>query len=542
MKPAPRPHVLREATSRQLLDALPAARVARAPGLRWQPWLLLLAALAGPAAAVEPAIGFASGMVLQQAMPLPVFGTAAPGERVTVALAAARAEATADAAGRWLATLPPQAASREPRQLVITGGDDRVVLEDVLVGEVWLCAGQSNLLFPLARAVDSASEIAAADRPLLRLFAWQPAAGGDRGAYSAGQLAALEPGRFATGSWMRCRPEAAAGFSAVGYCLGATLADKLELPVGIIAVAVGGTPAEAWVAKETLAATPATRPLVSGNWLDNPLLDDWCRSRARDNLARASAGEATMPRDDLGPAHPFKPGFMWEAGIAPLVPLAIRGVAWYQGESNAASSERVRQHEVILPVLVAGWRRAFGRELPFGVVQLPGMNRPHWPAFRDGQRRLAEAIPGTGLVVTIDLGDPRDVHPADKRPVGERLASWAIADVYGKPGPATGPLPAKAVADAAGRVTVSFRGTGGGLATADGQPPRHLEVAGPDGGFQPAVATIDGDSLIVEPAGPAPGGGIRQVRHAWLPFPEPKPNLTGQTGLPATPFEIEIER
>jgi sialate O-acetylesterase len=493
-------------------------------------------ALSGGVGAVEPAGCFTSQMVLQQGMPLPVWGTAEPGERVRVAFADAHAEATADAAGRWHVTLPPHDASREPRSLVIAG-DERVVLDDVLVGEVWLCAGQSNMLLPLTKAADAKREIAAADQPLLRLFAWQAAASGDRGAYSAEQLAALDAGRFGAGSWRQSSPETAAGFSAVGYFFGATLAESLDVPVGIIAVAVGGTPAEAWVAREALAADEQTRLLVSGNWLDNPVLDRWCIERARDNLSLALTAKAPAPRDDLGPAHPFKPGFLWEAGIAPLVPLAIRGVAWYQGESNAESAERVGQHAAIFPVLVADWRRAWGRELPFGIVQLPGMDRPHWPAFRDGQRRLTEVIPGTGLVVTIDLGDPRDVHPTDKRPVGERLAAWALADVYGRPGPATGPRPIRAVADAAGRVTVSFKDAGGGLATRDGQPPRHLEVAGPDGQFQPAKAAIAGDSLLVEP----PRGGIRTIRYAWQPFPKPRANLTGGTGLPATPFEIEVE-
>ena len=507
-----------------------------------------LLAWAATAAAVEPSIGFTSQMVLQQGLPLPVHGKATPGERVQVAFGIAQAEATADATGRWQATLPPQAASRQPRQLLISGDHDRVVLEDVLVGEVWLCAGQSNMLLPLSRAADATREIAAAtreiaaaERPMLRLFSFEAAAGGDRGAYTREQLVALEPGRFGWGSWQRCTPKTAADFSAVGYFLGATLVEALDVPVGIMCVAVGGTPAEAWVSRDALAANPPTRSLVAGDWLENPTLARWCVERARDNLAPALAGRTTVPRDVLGPAHPFKPGFMWEAGIAPFGPLAIRGVCWYQGESNADSPARVAQHEAIFPVLVADWRRAFGRELPFGIVQLPGLDRPDWPAFRDGQRRLAEQIPGTGLVVTIDLGDPKDVHPADKRPIGERLAAWALASVYGRAGPATGPLPVAATRGGDGRVTVTFQATGGGLATSDGQPPRLIEVAGPDGHFQAAQARIAGDSLVVEPAVKPPTGKIVQLRYAWRPYPELRPNLTGQTGLPATPFEFHVE-
>lgn len=512
------------------------------PGRAFRALLAIgLSAAATAAAAVEPAIGFSSRMVLQQGLPLPVFGTASPGERVTVEFDAARAEATANASGCWQVTLPPQEASRESRTLVISGERKRVVLEDVLVGEVWLCAGQSNMLLPLTRAADSRREIAAADRPDLRLFSFAAAASGDRGAYSREQLAALEPARFGRGSWQRCTPASAAGFSAVGYCFAATLATALDVPVGVICVAVGGTPAEAWVSREALAADPATRPLVTGDWLANPVLDRWCGARAQDNLSHALRGQAAVPRDALGPNHPFKPGFMWEAGLAPFVPLAVRGVCWYQGESNAEAAERVAQHEAIFPVLVAEWRRAFGRELPFGIVQLPGMDRPHWPAFRDVQRRLAERIPGTGLVVTIDLGNAKDVHPADKRPVGERLAAWALASVYGRAGPGTGPLPVAATRGQDGRVTITFRPTGDGLATSDGQPPRLFEVAGPEGEFQAAIARITGESLVVESAGEPPTGGIVKIRHAWRPFPDPKPNLTGLTGLPATPFELVVE-
>jgi len=169
--------------------------------------LLFTAVVAGPAAAVEPAGCFTSHMVLQQAVPLPIFGTAEPGERVTISFGDERAEATADAAGRWQATLPPQTRSSEPRQLVIAGENARVVLEDVLVGEVWLCAGQSNMLLPLSKAADAKREIAAADRPDLRLYQFQAAASGDRGAYTEQQLAALAPGRFGQGSWTRCVPE-----------------------------------------------------------------------------------------------------------------------------------------------------------------------------------------------------------------------------------------------------------------------------------------------------------------------------------------------
>jgi len=194
------------------------------PTRRWVPvagaaiWAVVWAvAWANATAAAQPAACFTSQMVLQQGLPLPVWGTAEHGERIVVEFAGHTAVAIAAATGRWQVTLPPQNASREPRPLMISGGDERVVLSDVLVGEVWLCAGQSNMLLPLAQAADSKQEITAADRPTLRLFGWQAAAGGDRGGYSAEQLTALSFGRFGSGAWARCTPETVAGFSAVGY-------------------------------------------------------------------------------------------------------------------------------------------------------------------------------------------------------------------------------------------------------------------------------------------------------------------------------------
>ena len=495
-----------------------------------------------PLAALEPAGCFTSRMVLQRAMPVAIWGTADAGERVEVVFASARVATTADAAGRWRATLPPLEASSDPRPLEISGSQQAVTLDDVLVGDVWLCAGQSNMLLPLARAADARGEPSAEAARLVRLFGWQAAAGGDRGGYGAAAIAALEPARFGSGRWERCTAETAAGFSAVGYFFAARLVAELDVPVGVLGVAVGGTPAEAWVSRAALAAAEPTRPLVTGDWLANPLLAGWCADRARDNLARGRRAGERIPGDDLGPHHPFKPGFMWEAGVAPLVPLAIRGVCWYQGESNADSPARVAQHEAIFPALVAGWRRAWDRpELPFGVVQLPGLGRPDWPAFRDSQRRLVETTPHAGLVVTIDLGDPREVHPADKRPIGERLATWALADTYGRPGPATGPRPLTAARIEDGGARVTFTATGGGLTTRDGGSPMLVEVAGADGEFQPATASIEGEALVVRPAGERPSGEIQKIRHAWRPFPEPRPNLTGKTGLPATPFEFEVE-
>ena len=481
---------------------------------------------------------FGSGMVLQQAQPVRIWGRADTGDRVSVSFGDDTASVTTDERGHWIATLPARQASSEPESLVVCRDQDRRQLDNLLVGEVWLAAGQSNMLLPLAKAEDASREIAAAERPTVRLLMLEAAAGGDRRRYTPAQIAALEPSRFFRGSWQPCTPQTAVGFSAVGSFFGASLADQLGVPVGVICVAVGGSPTEAWVRRGAIAADPALAAITEKPWLDNPAVAGWCSERARLQLAGVEVG--SLPGDASGPNHPFKPGFLWEAGIAPLVPLAIRGVVWYQGESNAESPDRVAQHTPLLSRLITDWRRAWNRpRLPFGVVQLPGMQRPSWPAFRESQRRLAESLPGVGLVVTLDLGLRSDVHPPDKRPIGERLARWAAVEVYGREGTSTGPVPERAFCRE-GSIVVRFRDTPGGLATTDGKPPRHFAVRRREGVFQPADATIEGDSVRLETTMPA--AEVAVVGYGQAGFPEPPVNLTDTSGLPATPFLLEIDQ
>jgi sialate O-acetylesterase len=485
---------------------------------------------------VQPAACFGDHMVLQRETPVPVWGAAAPGETVTVLFGEARAETTADAQGRWRVTLPALAACPEPAKLMLRGRNE-VTIADVLVGEVWLCAGQSNMLLPLARAQAAAGEIKAANRPLLRLRTIATAATGDRAAYTPEQILKLSPADFTAGAWAVCSPQTARDFSAVGYFLGARLQEDLGVPVGIICAAVGGSPTEAWIRPGALASDRDLASLVrDGDWTRNPALAGWCTERAAQNLARARRASEPIPGDGLGPNHPFKPGFLWESCIAPLVPLAIRGIAWYQGESNADSPARVAQHARLFPALVRDWRRQWGRqELPVAFVQLPAMNRPDWPAFRETQRLALVELSPAGMAVTIDLGMKNEVHPPDKKPVGERLAGWALAEVYGKPVAASGPLPLNAKFPTVGAVEILFAHAGRGLRTTDGEPPRHFEVAGPDGVFRTAAAArIDRDRVVVEPA--AASSPARQIRYAWLPFPEPPVNLVNVAGLPAAPF------
>jgi sialate O-acetylesterase len=419
---------------------------------------------------------------------------------------------------------------------ISTVGESRE-LTDVLVGEVWLCAGQSNMEWPLARELHAEAELPRALHPGIRFFNPGYAGKGASGSlFAAEEVAMLTPSDYYRGAWEVCTPGSAARMSAIGYYAARDLHVALGVPVGIIHLAVGGSPTEAWVSRKTLAEDGALRALTEGDWLVNPALEAWCRQRGQENLGQAPAGGV----DGGGPNHPFKPGFLWVAGIEPLLPLGLRGVMWYQGESNSLSLARVRQHELLLPLLVSDWRRGWGRpDLPFLYCQLSGIDsNPYrsefWPEFRDSQRRLLEIIPYSGMVVTADVGNRTDVHPRDKATVGVRLASLALARVYGRELEFSGPQPKSALVRGS-EIVVTFRHATGGLRTGDGQALRGFEIAAADDGFTPASGIIDGKTVLISyQAGFVP----RRIRYGWQPFPEG--NLQNYYSLPASTFMLDV--
>lgn len=484
---------------------------------------------------------FQDHMVLQRGIALPVWGRAPPGQAVTVEFGSASVSGKADDRGHWIVYLPPQTASDKPGKLTVRGRGT-IAVHDVLVGEVWLCAGQSNMEWPLSKAACAKEALSAADRPSVRLLDLVGAARGGSGRYTPEHLARLTPKRFVSGSWQVCAQNAAKSFSAVAYFFGVKIQEELGVPVGLIDVAIGGTPTEAWISREALAAHPQLKLLVEGNWLENPHMGEWCRERAEYNFGRAIQDGETLPGDDLGPNHSFKPTFMWQSAVKPLVPFAVRGVIWYQGESNSLNLRRVQQHRELLPLLIGGWRRHWDRaDLPFLFVQLPGMGTrrgyqsEHWPDFREGQRRTLQSVANTGMAVTIDIGHPTNVHPTTKQPVGERLALWAWSTIYGRTVTYSGPL-CRDVKVHGREVRVQFDHVEKGLTTTDGEPPRHFEIAGEDGVFHPAHARIEGEAVIVESSNVATP---RHVRYAWVPYPNPPVNLVNAAGLPASPFSTE---
>ena len=473
---------------------------------------------------------FSDHMVLPREKPFAIRGKADAGESVQVTVDGAVYQAFADNRGRWGVEVAPHPAGTGS-VLRIETAKSSLVYRNVAFGDIWLCSGQSNMEFEVRQSSDAAL-LPDAD---LRLYDMKCNWRTDNVAWPASALDSVNHLQyFAPTRWMPASDAAIARFSAVGYAFGQMLRDSLQVPIGLICNAVGGSTAESWIDRETL----ETRyPAILRDWLRNDLIMEWARGRAEKNLANRPAsveGYGVVPT-----RHPYEPCYNFEAGILPLDHYPITGVIWYQGESNA---ERVEVHEELFPLLVDSWRNYFSvipseaKEslLPFYYVQLSSLNRPSWPIFRDSQRRLLESRPSLGMAVTSDLGDPIDVHYRQKRPVGERLALQALEKHYGHAVKADGPL-AKEAACVGQDVYVDFYPQDA-LRSADGGPIVGFEVQdAADGLFHPVAAEVSGGLVRLDCAAiRAP----KAVRYAWQPYT--RANLVNATGLPASTFRLPV--
>lgn len=473
---------------------------------------------------LTPAPLFGDHAVLQRDKPVPVWGAAGPGEKITVTFAGQSLSTTADAAGRWRVDLAPLSASAEPRDLVIAGSSRTVTLHDILVGEVWLASGQSNMERAMRLTYDAPIDIpGSVNYPLIRHF-------------KTATTVADRPAASVAGAWELPGPETTAGFTAVGYYFARDLLDLLRVPVGIVNSTVGGTPVEAWTEADALRADPAY-PAVAARWRDGQgnattnkadydrLLARW-QAAQKENRPKGSPSKVPYPRPPLSG--------LYNGMIAPLVPYALRGAIWYQGEANVG---RASEYQSLFASLIAGWRHAFGQDdFPFFWVQLANHARNDKDGTAVAELREAQtrtlALPATGQAVIVDIGHANDVHPRNKRDVGRRLARLALHRVYGLDLVDSGPVFASARREGAG-YRVTFTGIAGGLSA----PLRALtgfELAGADRVFHPAEAKIEGDAVLVTSA---EVGDPVAVRYAWRN--SPAAGLFNDEGLPAVPFRTD---
>ncbi|MFO0817485.1 MAG: sialate O-acetylesterase [Pirellulales bacterium] len=431
---------------------------------------------------------FGDHMVLQQKSQAAIWGWAEKDEEVTVTVAGASASAKAGEDGKWLVRVAtPEAGG--PHEVVIKGKNE-VKLTDVMIGEVWICSGQSNMEWSVAASANAAEEAKNGEHPRIRMI-------------KVGRNPAEKPADDITGSWAAASPTSVPQFSAVGYYFARHLQQELNVPIGMINTSWGGTICEAWTSREALAADPDFKPI----------------------LDRAAT---------FRPGQPNQAAALYNGMIHPLVPLSIRGAIWYQGESNVG---RAVQYRKLFPAMIADWRARFGQgDFPFLYVQLAPFKYNHDPKLLAEQwesQLKTLATPATGMAVTTDIGDIKDIHPRNKQDVGKRLALWALAKTYGKELVFSGPLYDSLTIEES-KAKIKFQHVGGGLVARDGKPLSHFTIAGEDQQFVEATATVEGDVVVVtsdKVAKPV------AVRFGW--DQTATPNLANKEGLPASPFRTD---
>jgi len=503
-----------------------------------------------------PAI-FSDHMVLQAGSAVPVWGWADPSEEISVAVAGQTKTTKADATGKWMVKLD-KLKTGDAITLMVKGKNS-ITVNDVLIGEVWLCSGQSNMAMTVNRAKNFEQEQPAAKFPKIRMFK-----------ESSG--AALTPQDKCSGEWQACSPDTVGSFSATAYFFGREVHKTLGAPVGLINSSVGGTPVEAWMSWDVQKNFAEMKPVFE-SWDQRQTTWDPVKAKAayekqlaawKESVKKAKAANKPAPRGVRPPAEPRldskHPAVLFNGKIAPLIPYAIRGAIWYQGESNAGGGTG-HLYQLLLSTMIKEWRTRWGEgDFPFGWVQLPNFHAAQkepvedtgWVMVREGMLKTL-ALPNTGMAITTDIGEAGNIHPTNKQEAGKRLAMWALADVYKQKDVAScGPL-AVSHKIKGSEVTITFKHADGGLVVNSGgamvTPREEWPSVWPEGGFgtirgfavagadkqwHPAFAKIIGNTVVVK------SPEVKQpvaVRYAWADNPDC--NLYNRVGLPASPFRTD---
>jgi len=483
---------------------------------------IVYSAITGDYGGLKMPVLYSDNMMLQYGRPLAIAGTANADDIVTVQIAGQKHEAKCADNGCWSVSIDPLKAGG-PYTLTVSTKKQTISYKNILAGDVWLCSGQSNMAFKLASAVTAQKDIPLANNSNIRLYNMDAIWPTDNVEWEQSALDSINNLKYLhTDGWTECTSETARDFSAIAYYFGRELQQKLDVPVGLICNAVGGSTTESWVDRHSL---EYEFPAVMRDWLNNDFIQDWARGRAKKNIAKALANNPLQ-------RHPYQPCYMWEAGILPLEHFDIKGVIWYQGESNAHNKDA---HAKLFQLLVKGWREYWNNlDLPFYFVQLSSIERPSWPWFRDSQRLLLDKLNNVGMAVCSDLGDPKDVHPRKKLEVGQRLAALALNKTYGFSNIVpSGPL-FNRVAFINGSALVSFD-YADQLKSSDGKEISTFELAGEDGLFYPAKASFIGNATLEVKSEKVPNPVV--VRYGWQPYTEA--NLVNEAGLPASTFRSD---
>lgn len=494
--------------------------------------LLLLSNTITGSSQLKLASPFSDNMVLQQNKLVRVWGKASPGAPISVVFDKVLKISRAKFDSSWAVLLPSFKSGGNPKQLTVYSGKDTIRISNLIFGDVWVCIGQSNMEWPLKKEMHYGELNQNIRLPLLRFY--NPVYAGKNifGLhFSDSVVKQLTIEKFYSGKWDTTSYSTLGNMSAVAYYFGVSIIEKTGVPIGLIQLSIGGAPLESFICKETMASNEKFAKKVNSSWLTNSALPVWARERGLQNVG----DKPGVPGDELGPNHAFKPGFAFEAGITNLLNFPIAGIICYQGESNAQEWDRVAEYGHLSKLLVEDYRIKWKQPtLPFYYVQLSSIDSiryrsQFWPVFRNEQRKMLSNIKHTGMAVCSDIGSPHDVHPSNKKIVGQRLARWALRNQYHQGILTSGPLPTKARYKNK-RIIIHFRYTGKGLACSEGKILKGFTVNGVDS----INATIQGKRRVIVYSGANPF-----IYYAWKPYSDG--NLVNSENLPASTFKIEVQ-
>jgi sialate O-acetylesterase len=467
---------------------------------------------------------FSDNMVLQQGASVPIWGWGNDGDTVTVEFRNQKVSAVVKN-GEWMVKLSNLTAGGPDTLTVVCG--NTIKFKNVLVGEVWLASGQSNMEFPLSRSFEAQGDISNSANPMIHLL-------------KVPRTRSNIPVNDISASWTECNPETSPEFSAVEYYFALGLQKTLHVPVGVIESSWGGTPADVWIQSEYLRSKPEYRFDVFSAWA--VAQDKYERAMANYQAKKKAAEAKGIEFKGKMPRQPWKPGELFNGMIAPIVGYAMKGALWYQGENNASTAEDAQLYHQQFPDLIRNWRQLWGEgEFPFLLVQLapfhpiqPQPGESSWASVREAQLNATKILPNVGMAVITDLGNEHNIHPTHKRPVGERLALAARAIAYHQPIEYSGPV-LKETKVEPNQIVLTFDHVAGGLVTPDNGPVRGFAICGEDKKFHWATAVISGSNkiMVFSPAVPHPTA----VRYGWADYP--LVNLWNNAGLPASPFRTD---
>ena len=465
---------------------------------------------------------FSSHMVLQRDTENIVSGQASAGAKIEIELDGHRYHTVTDTLGTWRIPVPPMPAGG-PYELIVRQDQQKIILQDILFGDVYLASGQSNMAFPLSAAnhYQALLEDSSAFKHI-RLFKNKNLVPTDNRAWNTDVLQQVDDLDFFTGQWEIPNAQNSAHFSAIAYSFAHALSQAEQVPIGIIELAVGGSNTESWIPRAELEADPLLAAYIH-RWRTSDFIQVFCRERAAVNLTHATKVNAR---------HPYQPAYNYEAGLSKWTGTQLKGILWYQGESNAHNTAL---HEHLFKTLVRSWRAEFQQHLPFFFVQLSSINRPSWPYFRDSQGRLSLQMDQVHMAVSSDLGDSLDVHPTDKLPIGLRLSNLARQHLYQRSITADSPQPLEAHLESK-RIVIRFD-PANRLQTRAPHGDQVIGVQGRDqyGMVHDLQAVAEGNRLIIDPGA---AGRIVEILYAFEPYTAA--NLENQYGVPVSTFRLPL--